>query len=100
VISGSRPYGVEPSAPAGSRSARAGADAVRSGGQRFMDQFGCFQTDTKHIGTPRDCPQRLRKFTVAIGAFDAVGPGLTGVQDATEAIWSNKHHVWVQELGG
>jgi hypothetical protein len=55
---------------------------------------------SKLIGTQRDCPPRLRNFTVAIGAFDTVGPGLTGVQDATEAIWSNKHHVWVQELGG
>ena len=55
---------------------------------------------SKQIGAPRDCPQRLRNFKVAIEAFDTVGPGLTRVEDATEAIWNNKHHVWVQELGG
>jgi hypothetical protein len=43
----------------------------------------------------------VASFRLALEVYDTFGPGLTRIEDATDAaIWNNKHYVWVTELGG
>lgn len=77
--------------------ARSVADRAPEQARRVIEQFGLLETSW-HTET---LPMIVASFKLALEVYDTFGPGMTRIEDATEAaIWNNKHHVWVTELGG
>jgi len=83
---------------------RRAADYARSVGDRATDEARRVIEQFQVLENSWHCetlPMIVASFKLALEVYDTFGPGLTRIEDGTEAaIWNNKHHVWVSEFGG
>lgn len=85
------------SVPRGHGGPAAAGTATPEQSHQFVEEFERYQnrwyTET--------LPMITASLRLALEVYDTFGPGMTRIDNATEAaIWNNKHHVWVTEFGG
>lgn len=83
---------------------RAGADVADQAAAVAPDQANKVRADFRDVEKQwygETLPTLAASFQLALEVFDTFGPEPTRITDPTDAaIWNNKHHVWVKELGG